>query len=144
MKSICVISATIGLFFWSSPVLSQNERFSIQYFHAGENRIYMAVSHDEELDCNNIDISKTTIANLLVSKQEIFAESLMYGNTVGYIYWTTQDDGSHEVFFATFEYLNCAVDETKHDDRRFSGSGRDEQARAYYMELLAKYGAQRP
>ena len=106
--------------------------------------MYMAISRDEELDCNNIDISSTTMGKLLVSKEKIFAESLIYGNTLGYVYWTTQDDGSHEVFFATFEYSNCAIDESKRDDRLFSGSRGYEQASAYYMELLAKYEAQRP
>ena len=104
----------------------------------------MATSRDEELDCNNIDISSTTIGKLSVSKQKVFSESLIHGNTLGYVYWVTQDDGPHEVFFATFEYSNCAIGETKRDDRLFSGSGGYEQARAYYMELLAKYAAQRP
>ena len=106
--------------------------------------MYMAISRDEELDCNNIDISSTTICKLSVSKQNIFAESLIYGNTLGYIYWTSQQDGPNEVLFTTFEYSNCAVNQTKYDDRLFSGSGGYEQARAYYMQLLAKYEAQRP
>lgn len=57
-------------------------------------------------------------------------------NTFGYVTWISEKSGVHTTFIANYIYTNCAISETRREQKTFDGPNRYAEANAEYNRLM--------
>lgn len=122
------------------PAGAQSEQGTIESILGPRNRMtFVFKPATNKLNCPSIDMSATTPQKAQRLGQTIFAEALLYWNTIGYLFLISNDNGPHEVYLATYTQRACAVDEARLHWRGFTGENRFSDAKAYYHSLLHEF-----
>ncbi len=84
--------------------------------------------------CEKPDFGAIPANRVKRAEQVIVAES--FNPPVGYVYWISNANGPHEVYYATFVLRGCVVVERRYEEKQFDGPKKQEDAKSYYLTLL--------
>lgn len=121
--------------FWIAPPADAQEILRGEYLIGKEERFYRVLQPHEDQKCARFDASAMIPKRAKILNQIILGEALI-PNKVGYVYWLSNKDGSHEVFFTYYLIRNCVVTENRTDFRQFDGEKRFESAKEYYSQTV--------
>jgi hypothetical protein len=135
MRRIILVTALILGSMFSAG--GQSEQGAIEPVVGPRSRVifvFRPTAHS--INCPSIDMTAITPDKTQRMEQTIFAEALVYGNTVGYVFWIVNSNGPHEVYLATYTLRDCSLDEAQIQKRTFVEGTRFNEARVYYRSLL--------
>ena len=132
-KCIAMTLLTIG------SSVSAQQTYTVEYVVTPANVMVHVLADKDEMNrkCETINADSTTpelvqrVGGNLVGWSFVKSAS-----TFGYVTWITEKSGVYTTFVANYILKNCALTETRREQKTFDGSDRYAKANAEYNRLI--------